>query len=54
MEGVSGEELQVFYKVKLILADIYLIFVRKLFRSKQIAAYFDVNGTGEITYQQFL
>lgn len=46
MEGVSGEELQVFYKVKLILADIYLIFIRKLFKSQQIAAYFDVNGNG--------
>lgn len=44
--GVSGDELQVFYKVKLFLADVYLMFVRKLYRSKQIYSYFNIHNTG--------
>lgn len=51
-ENVPGEELQVFYKVKLILADIYLIFVHKLYRSKQISAYFDIHGDGRISHRE--
>lgn len=55
-EHISGaeEEIQVFYKVKLQLSEMYLVFIRKLFRHKQIYAYFDYNSNGKITHAQFL
>jgi hypothetical protein len=36
------------------LQEIYMHFVKKLFRDKQIYSYFDTNGTGEITGKQLL
>ena len=40
--------------MKLQLSEIYLVFIRKLFRHKQIYAYFDYNSNGKITHNQFL
>ena len=51
---MSGEELQVFYKAKILLSDIYLVFVRKLFKPKQIYSYFDTNGTGIISHSELI
>lgn len=53
-EEGADDELQIFYKVKLQLSEIYLIFVRKLFKQKQIYAFFDFHGSGKVTHDEFL
>lgn len=52
--SMSGEELQVFYKAKLLLSDIYLVFVRKLYKPMQIYSFFDTHGTGKISHSDLL
>lgn len=43
-----------YYKTKQKLQEIYMHFVRKLFRDKQIHSFFDTNGTGELTGKQLI
>lgn len=54
-ENVHGsvDELKVFYKVKLFLAELYLTFVQKQFKTSQIYHYFDKNGNGVVKYNEF-
>lgn len=49
----SVDELKVFYKVKLFLAELYLTFVQKKFKTSQIYHYFDKHATGVLKYNEF-
>jgi len=48
--NVKPDELKLFYKVKLFLADLYLTLVRKSFKSNQMYHFFDRNSNGKISY----
>lgn len=50
----SQEDLKLFYKVKVYLADVYLLFVRKAFKASQIYHYFDRHSTGLISADDLL
>lgn len=52
--AASHESTKLYYKVKQKLQEIYMHFVKKLFRDKQIYSFFDANGSGELTGRQLL
>lgn len=51
-ENVQGsiDELKVFYKVKVFLAELYLTFIQKQFKIEQVFHYFDKHSTGYLKY----
>ena len=51
---MSADELKLFYKVKVFLGEVYLLFVRKSFKSTQIYYFFDKNSTGLVTADELL
>jgi hypothetical protein len=48
--NINPEELKLFYKVKIFLSEVYLTFIRKMFKIDQIYYFFDKNGNGFITF----
>lgn len=49
----SGDELKVFYKVKVFLGEVYLAFVHKQFKIEQVYHYFDKHSSGVVKYSEF-
>jgi hypothetical protein len=52
--GVQSEDLRLFYKVKLFLAEVYLIFVRKSYKQNQIYHFFDRHSNGRLAPDELL
>ncbi len=49
----SMDDLKVFYKVKIFLAELYLAFIQKQFKIEQIFHYFDKHSSGFLKYNEF-